>query len=189
MAVLDATFRGITSWIPASVQNMCQSIWFRAIGNDAIKLLANLAFGMCRVTLLIPGIVPIVLFKVVASAPIKKAFPTVYMAVVRRLRNSQVQLSPVPAAGESTSSGQNVERKGLLRRRPNAGKDAVAPSPKSKDLHISTWASVDEKVCVGMYATPADLQRRSPVVDLHWHWIPWRVAIHSAHRLLPRKDD
>lgn len=186
---MDATFRWITSWMPMSAQATCQSLWFQAVSHDYLKLLANLSFGKCRLALLIPGIVPIVLFKVIASSPIKKAFPAMYMAVVRHLRRSQVQQRPVPAAAESAASGRDVETKGQLRRRPNAGKDTAASSPKSNDLHISTWASVDEKVCVGMYAAPADLRRRPPVTDLYRYWTYWCMAINSAHRLLPCEDD
>lgn len=141
MAVLDATFRWIASWIPTSIQTSCQSFWFQAISNDYVKFLVNLAFG----------VIPVVLFKVLASSPIKKAFPAIYMTVVRRLRKSQVQLSPVPSAEGSTTSGHDVETRGQLRRRENAamnGMNATASPLKSNDLHISRWASVDEKVCV-----------------------------------------
>ncbi|WFC96724.1 hypothetical protein MBRA1_003386a, partial [Malassezia brasiliensis] len=189
MAVMDAIFRWSTSWIPVSAQATCQSLWFQAISHDYLKLLANLSFGKCRMALLILGIVPIVLFKVIASSPIKKAFPAAYMAVVRHLRKSQVQLRPIPAAAESAASGHDVETKGQLRRRPNASKDTAVSPSKSNELHISTWASVDEKVCVGMYTTPADLRRRSTVADLCRYWTHWCMAINSAHRLLPCEDD
>ena len=192
MAVLDATFRWIASWIPTSIQTSCQSFWFQAISNDYVKFLVNLAFGECQLPLLIPGVIPVVLFKVLASSPIKKAFPAIYMTVVRRLRKSQVQLSPVPSAEGSTTSGHDVETRGQLRRRENAamnGMNATASPLKSNDLHISRWASVDEKVCVGMYTTPADLPRRPPVVGLYRYWNNGCMEICSVHRLLPRKND
>lgn len=92
--------------------------------------------------------VPIIIFKILATPVIKSVFPFVYLNIAHLRQNSLSKTQEDAPSASATGAVTYVDHTGLRRRAVPQDTSANA-SEVEEELKMSSWDSMDKKICVG----------------------------------------